>query len=791
MKTRMPRSLRLAPTSLLGLAAVVSASGCLTRPLEPLDSRTTWTANFKQIRSGVDKIDIVLMIDNSRSMADKQAILADAVPNLVQGLLNPPCVGGDDQPIQDQPASPTESCPAGSARAFEPVFDVHIGIVSSSLGGHGSTSCVVQTAPPANNPSDTTYKATWSNNDMGHLLDRVDAAAPDGAKVPTYEGKGFLAWDPKQKLDPPGDQSLDGTVGKLRDLVTGVGQIGCGFESSLESWYRFLIDPEPYKTIALNANNNVEVSGVDEDLLAERAAFLRPDSMVAILMLTDENDCSTREERFYPVINNLDNTMPRARTICAADPENRCCAPCGFAPADCPDDDACTVNPALTPEEDPINLRCWDQKRRFGWDFLYPVDRYVNALSAPKVAKRDGELVDNPLFPADPDGSLNARDPQSGLVFLAGIVGVPWQDIARRRADGTPDLLAGLDAKGNAVGGFMSAAELLTRDPVKHQNGWDVILGDPASNIKPLDPLMHESREPRSGQNPITGDAIAPVGSPAGSNPINGHEWNTDAITDGQGHPLGDLQYACVFDLKQSEIRDCLTTADGCDCTGDPTSAQNPLCQDPANNGYTSMQRRAKGYPGLRELSVLKGVQDQGIVASVCPVQIDDPSRRDYGYAPAVGAIIDRLKSRLGGQCLARPLTAVDEQVSCVVIEARKSDGGACCDGKARKEVQSDHQGALAAAKADPLSKGSDCFCEIDQLTGADRTTCQQDESVVPVNADGTAVDGWCYVDEATGNPALVSGCPAGEKYKVRFVGAGQPAADALTFITCTGGNDG
>jgi hypothetical protein len=31
---------------------------------------------------------------------------------------------------------------------------------------------------------------------------------------------------------------------------------------------------------------------VDEVLLARRAAFLRPDSLVAIVMLTDENDCS-------------------------------------------------------------------------------------------------------------------------------------------------------------------------------------------------------------------------------------------------------------------------------------------------------------------------------------------------------------------------------------------------------------------------------------------------------------------------------------------------------------------
>ena len=54
-------------------------------------------------------------------------------------------------------------------------------------------------------------------------------------------------------------------------------------------------------------------------------------------------------------------------------------------------------------------------------------------------------------------GSLRVRLP---LVFLAGIVGVPWQDIARKDAQGKPDLLGGLDSNRKPVGGFMSAREL-------------------------------------------------------------------------------------------------------------------------------------------------------------------------------------------------------------------------------------------------------------------------------------------------------------------------------------------
>jgi hypothetical protein len=784
MKTRSPRILGLAPLSLLGLTVATATSGCLTRPVDALDTRTTWTANFRQIRSGVDKIDLVLMIDNSGSMADKQAILSDAVPNLVKGLLNPPCIGDDDQPVSAQPASPADACPAGSARAFQPVYDVHIGIVSSSLGGHGSNSCGVQTAPPANHPDDTTYKASWSNDDQGHLLSRKDATKPDGDKVETYQGQGFLAWDPNQKLTPPGEQTLDGTVAKLRDMVQGVGQIGCGYESQLESWYRFLVDPEPYQTIAMNEKGNVEVSGVDQQLLDERAAFLRPDSMVAVLMLTDENDCSTREEKFFPVINNLGNVMPSARAVCQTDPEDRCCAPCGFAPVDCPADDGCAAKPTLTAEEDPINLRCWDQKRRYGWNFLYPTERYVTALSSPQIAKRNGELVENPLFPADPDGHLNARRPETGLVFLAGIVGVPWQDIARQRQDGTPDLVGGLDAHGNAVGGFMGADELTKRDPATMTSRWDVILGNPAKHQPPLDPLMRESRLARSGQNPVTGDALAPPDSKsATANPINGHEWNTDTEKDQAGNSVGDLQYACVFDL----VGEATNTSDCADA--DTSGSQNPLCQSKSDGSYGKAQRRAKAYPGTRHLEVLKGMADQGIVASVCPVQVTDASKQDYGYQPAIGAIIDRLRYKLKGPCLTRPLTpSKDGQVSCVVIEAQKSQGEACCSGQARRAVSADHEAMLKEAQADFSAAGADCFCEIDQLHGDGLSVCQNDVSVVPVGADSTPVNGWCYVDDQTGAAALLDGCSAGQRYKVRYVGAGQPAADAVTFITCAGG---
>ncbi|MFO0761931.1 MAG: hypothetical protein U0359_36160 [Byssovorax sp.] len=558
----------------------------------------------------VDKVDIVVGVDNSRSMADKQAVLALALSDLVQSLVNPPCLDGSGNPVSPQPPSGNDVCPQGSARAYAPVLDIHVGIISSSIGGHGSDAC----SPAETNSCNG--KPNASNNDQGHLVSREDACG--GMNVPTYQGQGFLAWDPAQVLMPPGSADAADFTSKFRTMVLGVGQVGCGYESQLESWYRFLVDPEPYASIPV-VNGVATPTGIDQTLLQQRAEFLRPDSLLAILMLSDEDDCSTKEfGQFYfanqqrsPANPGQAFHLPRARAVCATDPNDPCCTSCGAqTPQGCADDPTCNGVP-LSDLEDDINLRCWDQKRRFGIDFMYPVDRYVQGLSSPTIPNRAGDLVPNPLF-TNPGGGA-ARDP--GLVVLAGIVGVPWQDIARNPADLSQ--------------GFKNAQELATS-----QNGktsWDVILGDPATYTPPADPLMIESVDPRSGQNPITGDALVAPGG-AGQNPINGHEYTIGK--------RDDLQYACTFPILAP--RDCTQPGTvACDCT-DPQN-DSPLC-DPSNK---TSQIAAKAYPSQRQLSVLKGLGPQGVVSSICPSQQEDPSKADYAYRPAVRALIDRVQARL------------------------------------------------------------------------------------------------------------------------------------------------
>lgn len=107
-------------------------------------------------------------------------------------------------------------------------------------------------------------------DENAHLLYRLDPCSNQSAQ--TFENRGFFVWDPQQVHMPPGDSDITEHGGKLHDTIMGVGQIGFGFEASLESWYRFLVDSNPFDQIAV-VDSSATASGTDNVLLAQRAGF--------------------------------------------------------------------------------------------------------------------------------------------------------------------------------------------------------------------------------------------------------------------------------------------------------------------------------------------------------------------------------------------------------------------------------------------------------------------------------------------------------------------------------------
>jgi hypothetical protein len=300
---------------------------------------------------------------------------------------------------------------------------------------------------------------------------------------------------------------------------------------------------------------------------------------------------------------------------------------------------------------------------------------------------------------------------------------------------------------------------------------------------------MQESTGPRSGTDPITNTPLSPTTTMNGTgNPINDHERQIAT-------PPDDIEYACIFDLPTP--KDCSNNASSCDCNAqNALAANNPLCAaNPADMMKPSLQVKAKAYPGIKHLAIAKGMQTQGIAASICPKQLMDATQPDYGYRPAVKAIIDRLKQALHGECLPRQLSPnAQGQVECLILEATNSKGACTCDpNKGRIPVDPAHQPAVDAAKADPLYATAmwDCFCEVPQVPASIGTPpvvndCQ--------TATSPTSNGWCYVDPSTAplmyemqEAALVAKCPATEQHNIRFVGNGAPNPGATLFITCAG----
>jgi hypothetical protein len=601
----------------------------------------------------VSKIDLLLVVDNSASMADKQQILALVAPDLLSGLLNPACVdsGGNPVPAAVQPG-PTGACPAGTQRDYPVVTDVHVGMLSSSLGTFGADGCLDKTPSGCTGTPNST-----PNDDHGHLVTRANPCGTMGT-LPTYKNEGFLAWDPAQTQSPPGESSLGaigmgGLVGAVHDLIVGDGQLGCGFESQNESWYRFLVDPTPYGSISL-VNNQVQLMGEDLALLQQRKDFLRPDSLLIIVNVSDETDTSIKEYSSYPLFAAPELHLPHARTECTTKgPKDMCCFSCGQKePAGCPPNAADANCTSGTPPgqysmtDENTSIRAFgliSHKQRYGIEFFYPPSRYVNALVSATINDVNNKPVQNPIYsnldPANYTGAVRAP----GLVFYEAIVGVPWQLIARQ-VNGKPDLINGVsDLNPTQVGGFKTSKELSLLDSTKMNTYWDDIAGDPENYVAAKSPFMQESTGPRIGTDPITGIALSPTSTMNGAgNPINDHERQI-------AMPPDDIEYACIFSLPTP--KDCSNNASSCDCNAQNTlAASNPLCApNPNDNGKPSLQTKGKAYPGIKHLAIARGLGSQGVVGSICPAQITDPTKPDYAYRPAVKALIDRIKPVIRG----------------------------------------------------------------------------------------------------------------------------------------------
>ena len=144
-------------TTLLGAAACApvrndsaqsnSASGDKTPPPVPctplpVPVESPSAGIFRIPTAAPSQVDLLFVVDDSGSMLEKRQILAKSVPALLERLTSPDCVVRNERgDITERIPASGESCPEGLAPEFSAIEDLHIGVISSSLGSAGGEIC--------------------------------------------------------------------------------------------------------------------------------------------------------------------------------------------------------------------------------------------------------------------------------------------------------------------------------------------------------------------------------------------------------------------------------------------------------------------------------------------------------------------------------------------------------------------------------------------------------------------------------------------------------------------------
>jgi hypothetical protein len=587
--------------------------------------------------SPTSKVDVLFMVQNSAAMAGVSEYLQASVQSLFDRLINPNCLDASGNVLGP---SKKGACASGHLE-FQPVVDIHVGIITAALGGLGANVCSASATNPAN-PSLNAHE-----DDRGELVNRTGASETPLADA---SPSNFLAWFPgvpqnAGKPAPPvpaiGTESQ--LVSDFQSMLADTGVHGCGFAANLEAWYRFLIQPDPYAQITLNGTRASYV-GVDATLLQQRHDFLRPDSAVAIILVADENDRAADpmsiggqgwafEEPTFP--GSTSGAAPEGTAICKTNPLDPTCTSCAFETGAanfatiCPNDPPGGTNGYLDISDDALNVRFFHMKQRFGLDPQFPIARYVTGLGSATVPDsahehdNSGNYVPtlnctNPLFAASLPTSTTAElcnlplgPRQPGQVFLAVIGGVPHQLLQVNPSDANSPQKTTLSA-----------------------GDWNTILGaDPLNyDFTGADFHMLESIGPRT-------QSACPPTAADNCDPIVGREWNTNK---------GDVQFACVYPLVTPY--DCTQPQNTgfCACAAGSDEAQTPLCAK-ANGAYTTTQTQAAARPTIRQLALARQLGGQAVVSSICPIHTQEAATGDplYGYRPAFNALLDRLGTAL------------------------------------------------------------------------------------------------------------------------------------------------
>lgn len=286
----MRRKQRHLLASVAAVAGLTAFIGCSDRELRPLNPCTVQGVAERVKVTNIEEVDLLFMVDNSNSMSQEQNALSRELPNLVRVLAS-----GDIE--------------GDGVQEFPPVRSLQVGVVTSDMGTGGFT------------------VPTCSNSRFGDdgVLRRRGNTAISGCMA---EYASFFEFRPAEGGDAA-------AFAREVSCVANMGTNGCGFEQQLES---------VLKAVTPSSSGIRFVEGSVGHADGQNAGFVRPNSLLTIILVTDEEDCS------------------------AANPE--------------------VFDPASTTFGGDLNLRCWTYGNPAD-GIIHPVERFVDGLLATRAADPD------------------------------------------------------------------------------------------------------------------------------------------------------------------------------------------------------------------------------------------------------------------------------------------------------------------------------------------------------------------------------------------------------------------
>lgn len=219
----------------------------------------------------IDKVDILVVIDSSGSINEEAESLKAELPRMMNAMIN----GSDED------------------TSFPPASSVHVAVVTSDLGAGGEN-----------------LSGCEGVGDDGIFLRPGEVGVTCDVDYP-----GFLAYE--------GGSAPIATVNTVSCVpLTGID--GCGYEHSLEAGLKALW-PASDDSIEFR-----DGTGHGEDA---NEGFLRQDSLLVVIVVTDEDDCSAEDPSIF------------------------------------------SRDPASSYANQPANLRC-----HFNPDALHPIQRYIDGF---------------------------------------------------------------------------------------------------------------------------------------------------------------------------------------------------------------------------------------------------------------------------------------------------------------------------------------------------------------------------------------------------------------------------